>query len=148
LTGLPPLGSLPCFYFSILGATVRAKFANLFKTVAVAGLVFASSAPNLSAADLGLMVSPGHVPGSCSEIVLSCENGREYPICPIAVSVAGELVTARLYTTPRSATYVRLVPMGVGYRYAGKGIWLDGLRGNAQLNFGKNSAVACSVTLS
>ncbi|EGP07239.1 hypothetical protein CSIRO_2967 [Bradyrhizobiaceae bacterium SG-6C] len=38
--------------------------------------------------------------------------------------------------------------MGVGYRYAGKGIWLDGHRGNAQLNFGKNNAVACSVTLS
>lgn len=127
---------------------MRAKFSNVFKTIAVAGVLFGSSAPNLNAADLGLMVSPGHVPGSCSEIVLTCENGREYPICPIAVSVAGELVTARLYTTPHSATYVRLVPMGVGYRYAGKGIWLDGHRGNAQLNFGKNNAVACSVTLS
>jgi len=127
---------------------VRAKLSNLFKTVAVAGLVLCATAPNLSAADLGLMVAPGHVSGSCSEIVLTCENGREYPICPIAVSVAGELVTARLYTAPHSATYVRLVPMGVGYRYAGKGIWLDGLRGNAQLNFGKNNAVACSVSLS
>lgn len=127
---------------------MRAKLSNLFKTIAVAGLVLGATASNLSAADLGLMVAPGHVPGSCSEIVLTCENGREYPICPIAVSVAGELVTARLYTAPHSATYVRLVPMGVGYRYAGKGIWLDGLRGNAQLNFGKNNAVACSVSLS
>ena len=127
---------------------MRAKLSNLFKTVAVAGVVIGPTAPNLRAADLGLMVAPRHVSGSCSEIVLTCENGREYPICPIAVSVAGELVTARLYTAPHSATYVRLVPMGVGYRYAGKGIWLDGLRGNAQLNFGKNNAVACSVSLS
>lgn len=127
---------------------MRAKFSNLYKAVAVGGLVFGSSATNLNAADLGLMLSPGHVSGSCSEIVLSCENGREYPICPIAVSVAGELVTARLYTSRHNATYVRLVPMGVGYRYAGKGVWLDGLRGNAQLNFGKNNAVACSVSLS
>lgn len=127
---------------------MRAKFLNLFKTVAVAGVVFWSGASSLSAADLGLMLSPGHAVGSCSEIVLSCENGREYPICPIAVSAAGELVTARLYTARHSATYVRLVPMGVGYRYAGKGIWLDGHRGNALLNFGKNHAVACSVSLS
>jgi hypothetical protein len=131
-----------------LGAAVRAKLFNIFKTVTVAGTLFGSSVSNLSAADLGLMVSPGHVPGSCSEIVLTCENGREYPICPIAVSAAGELVTARLYTAPHSAAYVRLVPMGVGYRYAGKGIWLDGLRGSALLNFGKHNAVACSVSLS
>lgn len=64
------------------------------------------------------------------------------------MSVTGELVTARIYTAPRSAAYIRLVPMGVGYRYAGKGIWLDGLRGNAQLNFGNNNSVACSVSLS
>jgi len=127
---------------------MRAKLLNLFKAAAVLSLASSSGILNAKAADLGLMLSPGSVSGGCSEIVLTCENGRDYPICPIAVSVAGELVTARIYTAPRSASYIRLVPMGVGYRYAGKGIWFDGLRGNAQLNFGNNSSVACSVSLS
>ncbi|HEX9238585.1 MAG TPA: hypothetical protein VF866_07475 [Xanthobacteraceae bacterium] len=83
--------------------------------------------------------------GSCSEIVFTCENGRTYPLCPIAVSVVGEVVTASLYTGHRGATHVRLVPMGVGYRYAGPGIWLDGFRENALLNFGKHSQVACTI---
>ena len=41
-------------------------------------------------------------------------------------AATGEIVTAVLYTTPHRPTYVRLVPMGVGYRYAGRNIWLDG----------------------
>lgn len=94
---------------------------------------------------MGLIQSPGAVAGSCAEIVLTCENGREYPLCPIAVTVAGEIVTATLYTGRHQPAHVRLVPMGVGYRYAGKGIWLDGLREKAQLNFGKHSTVACTV---
>lgn len=97
-----------------------------------------------AAADLGLMTSGPSAVGSCSEIVFTCENGREYPLCPIAVSVAGEVVTASLYTG-RHATHVRLIPMGVGYRYAGRGIWLDGFRENALLNFGKHSQVACTI---
>jgi len=125
-----------------------AKFSIYFKILAVMGPILVAGMPSAQAADLGLVMSPGANLASCSEIVLTCENGREYPICPIAVSVAGELVTARLYTAPHQATYVRLVPMGVGYRYAGKGIWLDGLRGNAQLNFGNRNSVACSVSLS
>lgn len=127
---------------------MRAKLPGFVKTVAAVSIAFGLSILNAGAADLGLVVSPRAVLGSCSEIVLTCENGREYPICPIAVSVAGELVTARLYTAPHNATYVRMIPMGVGYRYAGKGIWFDGLRGAAQLNFGNNSSVACSVSLS
>jgi hypothetical protein len=127
---------------------MSAKLLNLFKAFAVLGVALSSGTLTAGAADLGLMVPSGKASGGCSEIVLTCENGREYPICPIAVSAAGELVTARLYTAPHNATYVRLVPMGVGYRYAGKGIWLDGLRGNALLNFGNNSSVACSVSLS
>jgi hypothetical protein len=125
---------------------MRAKLLNFFKAAAVLSVVSGWGTLNAEAADLGLMTSPGSSSGGCSEIVLTCENGREYPICPIAVSVTGELVTATLYTAPHRATYVRLVPMGVGYRYAGKGIWLDGLRGNALLNFGNNSSVACTVS--
>jgi len=97
------------------------------------------------AADLGLMTSgPGAI-GNCSEIVFTCENGRQYPLCPIAVSVAGEVVTASLHTGHRSAMHVRLIPMGVGYRYAGRGVWLDGFRENALLNFGKHTQVACTI---
>lgn len=94
-------------------------------------------------ADLGLMAS-GPI-GSCSEIVFTCENGRQYPLCPIAVSVAGEIVTASLQTGRHGGTRVRLVPMGVGYRYAGHGVWLDGFRENALLNFGEHSQIACTI---
>ncbi|QWG20881.1 hypothetical protein KMZ68_14200 [Bradyrhizobium sediminis] len=101
----------------------------------------AASRPS-AAADLGLMTSGQ---GGCSEIVFTCENGRQYPLCPIAVSVVGEIVTASLFTSPRNAMHVRLVPMGVGYRYAGRGVWLDGFRENALLNFGKHTQVACTI---
>jgi len=100
----------------------------------------AASGPS-AAADLGLITSGR---GGCSEIVFVCENGRQYPLCPIAVSVVGEVVTASLYTG-RHSTHVRMIPMGVGYRYAGRGFWLDGFRENALLNFGKHSQVACTI---
>ncbi|MBR0842112.1 hypothetical protein JQ607_18085 [Bradyrhizobium liaoningense] len=97
-----------------------------------------------TAADMALRASPTAV-GSCSELVFTCENGRQYPLCPIAVSVAGEVVTASLRTGHAGGVHVRLVPMGVGYRYAGPGVWVDGFRGNALLNFGKHSQVACTI---
>lgn len=100
------------------------------------------SAKPASAADLGL-VSTAPV-GTCSELVFSCENGRQYPLCPIAVTVTGEVVTASLHTG-YGGTHVRLVPMGVGYRYAGRGIWLDGFRENALLNLGKHTQIACTL---
>ncbi|QUS42350.1 hypothetical protein RPMA_10245 [Tardiphaga alba] len=102
--------------------------------------------PNAAkAADLGLTPAGGAVIGSCAEVALSCENGRQYPVCPIAVSVAGEIVTARIQLAPQRSAYVRLVPMGVGYRYIGKGIWFDGLRENALLYLSKDSSVGCTV---
>jgi hypothetical protein len=104
-----------------------------------------SGAQPAAAADLGIMTSGPHSVGSCSEIVFTCENGRSYPLCPIAVSVVGEVVTASLHTGRYGAMHVRLVPMGVGYRYAGRGVWLDGFRENALLNFGKHSQVACTI---
>lgn len=94
---------------------------------------------------MGLRVPGAATVGSCAEIVLTCDNGRQYPLCPISVTLAGELVTASLYTAPHRATYVRLVPMGVGYRYAGKGIWVDGLRNSAVISFSNRNAVACTV---
>jgi hypothetical protein len=119
---------------------MRAGFCK-FVTIAIF-FEFAISVNPASAADLGLRTS-GPV-GSCSEIVFTCENGQSYPLCPIAVSIVGEVVTASLHTG-RGATHVRMIPMGVGYRYAGRGIWLDGFRENALLNFGKHSQVACTI---
>src|SRR5690349_11741323 len=118
-------------------------FGRLLTAAIFIGLAASISVRPAAAADLGL-VSYGPI-GSCSEIVFTCENGRQYPLCPIAVSVFGEVVTASLYTEPHNPTHVRLIPMGVGYRYAGLGIWLDGYRENALLNFGKHGQVACTI---
>ena len=122
-----------------------AGFGKFITTAIFVG--FAMITNPAAAADLGLMTSGPSAVGSCSEIVFTCENGRAYPLCPIAVSVAGEVVTASLYTG-RHAAHVRLIPMGVGYRYAGRGIWLDGFRENALLNFGKHIQIACTITRS
>ncbi|MBV8836839.1 MAG: hypothetical protein JO000_09880 [Alphaproteobacteria bacterium] len=80
--------------------------------------------------------------------VLACENGRSYPIHARAVSDAGDLVTGYIVTGRGHAHRIRLMPMGVGYRYAAKGLWLDGWRDDAELNFGKRHAVACNVVRS
>jgi len=122
-----------------------AGFGKFITTAIFVG--FAMSVTPAAAADMGLMTSGPSAVGSCSEIVFTCENGRAYPLCPIAVSVAGEVVTASLYTG-RHAAHVRLIPMGIGYRYAGRGIWLDGFRENALLNFGKHIQVACTIARS
>lgn len=117
-----------------------------FRYLIAAGILALANQVPAQAADLGIVPPHGAVLGGCSDIVLSCENGREYPMCPIAVSLSGDIVTATLHTGRHGSAHVRLVPMGVGYRYAGRGIWLDGLRENAILNFGKHHSVACTVT--
>jgi len=105
------------------------------------GLVTALGTNQARSADLGLVAPVGN----CSELVFVCENGQQYPLCPIAVSVVGEVVTATLHTERHGGMHVRMIPMGVGYRYAGHGVWLDGFRENAVLNFGKHSQVACTL---
>lgn len=84
--------------------------------------------------------------GLCSDIVVLCDNGRSYPLCPIAVSDEGEIVTGWLQVGPRRrGVHVRLVPMGVGYRYITRGIWLDGDGPDAEIHFGKHRVIACTV---
>jgi hypothetical protein len=83
--------------------------------------------------------------GLCSELRLVCENGHTYPFCPIAVSDHGDVVTGLLVTGGRRGHHMRLVPMGNGYRYAGHGIWFDGLESEAILHFSKDSWVPCTV---
>src|SRR5437762_11818267 len=127
------------------GAAMRIEFQRFIAPAIFLGFALSVHPQPAAAADLGLMTSGPGAAGRCSDIVFSCENGREYPLCPIAVTVAGEVVTASLFTGPGSATYVRLIPMGVGYRYARRGIWLDGSRENALLNFGKHGQIACTI---
>jgi hypothetical protein len=79
---------------------------------------------------------------SCDAIRLVCENARTYGLCPIAVTDGGELVTARL--SP-GYHHVRLIPMGNGYRYAGRNIWFDGKYNAGRLYFGLHRSVACTV---
>ena len=126
----------------ILGAAMRAAFGAFVFIASSFGLATGLASAPAQAADLGLMTTGR---GGCSEIVFTCENGRTYPLCPIAVTVAGEVVTGSLHLGPGHAMHVRLVPMGVGYRYAGRGVWLDGFRENALLNFSKTSQVACTI---
>ena len=77
---------------------------------------------------------------------LACENGKNYPIRPLAVSRENDLVTGYMVNLGRKySVHLRLVPMGVGYRYAGRGIWFDGERQEAVLNWGKPNAVPCTV---
>src|ERR1044072_1200503 len=73
----------------------------------LAAAIFLSQAAISSTASAG---------GVCAGLTLSCENGRSYPLCPIAISDEGEMVTGRLGLGPPQRVHVRLVPMGVGYR--------------------------------
>jgi hypothetical protein len=91
---------------------MRDRFGKIVGAAIFAFATLGNPCPS-PAADLGLMTSgPGAI-GNCSEIVFTCENGRHYPLCPIAVSIAGEVVTASLHTGRHGGTHVRLVPMGV-----------------------------------
>jgi hypothetical protein len=112
---------------------------------ALAGFALAAAvASPARAADLALVAAPSAI-GHCSDLVFQCENGREVAICPIAISVMGEVVTASLQIAPHESAHVRLVPMGVGYRYAGPGVWLDGLHDQAILNYGNYTKIACTL---
>jgi hypothetical protein len=126
---------------------MRRYFTKSFYLLAFLTTVAFGAVPSTGqAADMDLIVKAPAASRSCAEIVLTCENGREYPLCPIAVSVAGEIVTGNLYLGANRPAHVRLVPMGVGYRYAGKGFWVDGVDEKAELNFGPHRrTVACTV---
>jgi hypothetical protein len=101
-------------------------------------------AATMSASTMMLGSNPAAAGGYCAGMALECENGRTYPLCPIAVSIEGEIVTGRLGLGSRGV-HVRLVPMGVGYRYIGPGVWFDGVRSEAILYLGKHRSLACNV---
>jgi hypothetical protein len=95
---------------------------------------------------LALVGSFGSIAHAAPDYVATCENGRSYPIRARAVTVDGDLVTGYLYTGRHRGAHIRLVPMGAGYRYITRGVWLDGWREDAELNFGKHHPLACTVT--
>ena len=99
----------------------------------------------LSAGLLAASTAPVRAGGYCSDMALTCENGQTYPFCPIAVSDEGEIVTARLVLRPGRGLHMRLMPLGIGYRYARRGVCFNGVRQNATLHFATHSAVQCSV---
>src|SRR5262249_16293260 len=92
------------------------------------------------AADLAVLPGP---PGA--HLALACENGHTYPLHPRAVAVDGDIVTGYLMMVYGRGVHVRLIPMGFGYRYAGRGVWFDGLRGDALLYLHKYHPVPCHV---
>jgi hypothetical protein len=98
----------------------------------------------VQAADVG--AAGGPAPIAAQRMWLACENGRDYPLRPLAVSREGDLVTGYLLMTGHGrGVHVRLIPMGSGYRYAGPGVWFDGMRQQAVLNWGRPDEVPCTV---
>jgi hypothetical protein len=83
------------------------------------------------------------LPGASFSV--ACENGASYVLESGPVANPGDIVTARFYLSPRHALPVRLIPMGDGYRYAGRGLWLDGIRAHALLYRHKYQPIACVV---
>ena len=111
LTFLGTFGLVTISLFA-LGAAMRTEIVKSVATAAFLVLAVGANSHAACAADLGIMTSGSSAVGRCNEIVFTCENGHTYPLCPIAVSVAGEVVTASLYTG-RGSTHVRMIPMGL-----------------------------------
>jgi hypothetical protein len=86
----------------------------------------------------------GLLPGAAFSV--DCQDGAVYRLTSGRVTFPGDIVTGHLYLTPRRAMPVRLIPMGEGYRYAGHGVWLDGIREHALLYRSKYNPVACVVS--
>ena len=130
---------MTCFRKWRVAAPVQTTITNLCAAVVVALVLPAvASARNLTIRPVAGV--------ACRDFVLSCENGRDYPFCPRAISERGDVVTGTLMTASHHGVHMRFIPMGAGYRYAGRGIWIDSYQDAAVLNFGKHRSVACTVT--
>jgi hypothetical protein len=88
----------------------------------------------------------GHLSAArAGNLALTCDDGRVYRLQPRAISGDGDLVTGYLLNGPGGQRHLRLIPMGNGYRYSGIGVWLDGIRADATLNFGFHRSTRCQV---
>lgn len=106
-------------------------------------MIAAGMTVGASVAHAGGLVG-GLLPGAAFNV--DCQNGAVYRLTSGPVTVPGDIVTARLQLSPHHAMPVRLIPMGEGYRYAGRGVWLDGIREHALLYRSKYHPVACVVS--
>lgn len=121
---------------------MRFHFRNLIVGLGL-GCAIAMGAGRDASADEGMLpIAP-----SGASFVVACENGANYMLQSDPVTYGGDVITGRFYFAPHRAAKVRLIPMGIGYRYAGKGFWLDGVRNRALLFLHKNRPVACNVGL-
>ena len=80
-----------------------------------------------------------------SGISVSCSNGHTYYFIPHARTVRDEIVTGQLVLAPHRRVEMRLIPKGDGYRYAGRGIWLDGVGPVATLVIWKGAPLSCEL---
>lgn len=110
-----------------------------FRQLILGGLVASSTI------GLGLTgaKAEAYFPGASYSI--ACANGANYVLESGPVANPGDVVTARLYLTPHHGVPVRLIPMGDGYRYAGRGVWLDGIREHALIYLHKYEPTPCVV---
>jgi hypothetical protein len=113
------------------------RFGQLVLAGVLAGLGFAGS---MSGANAQALTLPG------AHFAISCENGGNYSLVSGPAVVPGDVVIAHLFLSPHRGLPVRLMPMGIGYRYAGRGVWLDGIREHALLYLSKYHPVACIVS--
>ena len=113
------------------------RFGQLVLAGVLAGLCFAGP---ISKADAQEVTLPG------AHFAISCENGGNYELISGPAVVPGDVVISHLFLSPNHSLPVRLMPMGVGYRYAGRGVWLDGIREHALLYLSKYHPVACIVS--
>jgi hypothetical protein len=133
-------------YFKKRRITSSALIGSFFSQLIAVPFAVLTLIGTVSAAELSLRPAPhayNYTP--CNDYVLSCENGHHYQFCPRAISEEGDIVTGVLIVGRYHPIHMRLIPMGAGYRYAGRGVWLDGIENNAVLNFGNHHSVACSI---
>jgi hypothetical protein len=110
----------------------QSVLAGVVAVLCLAGLTSGASAQELT------------LPGA--RFAIACENGGNYSLIAGPAVVPGDVVIAHLFLGHRGGVRVRLIPMGEGYRYAGPGVWLDGIRDHALLYLSKYHPVACTVS--
>jgi hypothetical protein len=113
------------------------RFGQLVLAGVLAVLCLAAPTSRAGAQELTL---PG------AHFAIACENGGNYSLIAAPAVVPGDVVVAHLFLGRRGGMPGRLMPMGEGYRYAGRGIWLDGIRDHALLYLSKYHPVACTVS--
>lgn len=126
------------------GNEIMADFLRgLSRCLTQAAIVSAIALP--SAAHASDLATSRSATARAGNLALTCDDGHIYRLQPRAISGDGDLVTGYLLNGPGGQRHLRLIPMGDGYRYSGIGVWLDGIRADATLNFGFHRSTRCEV---